>query len=124
MSGYGEGVASININFNINTKFPTKVFGFDKFYGKQKKMSFPDMSNQLQTDTEFLVNNTRTPDGVKIPQNYVLPAEERQGLYKNLAVKNPLLKGFPNPKTREQETQTFIEQLPHHLDIVRGRRPE
>ena len=72
----GTGVSSINTNFNINSRFQTKLYLFNSFYGNPKKMSFPDMSNQLQTYTEFLVNNSRTPDGVKIPQNYVLPRQE------------------------------------------------
>ena len=41
----GSGVSSINTNFNINSRFPTKLYPFDSFYGNPKKVSFPDMSN-------------------------------------------------------------------------------
>ena len=107
----GSGVSSINQNDYINNRFPTPIFKMESKYGKQREMKFPDMSNQLQTYIEFLVNNTRTPDGVKIPQNYVLPNDERQGIIANPYVKdNPLLKGFPKPESDKRPG--FFPEIP------------
>ena len=112
MSNTSQG--TINQLAYINGRQNPQYFNIDTFYGKQKREKFPDISSDFITYTEFLVNNSRTPDGVKIPQNYLLPDDERRGVLKNKFT-NPLLYNFPNPYEIKESKDVFVEKPKERL---------